>query len=76
MLCARLEAEGIPAVAGDAELTRANSFLTQALGGIRVLVHEANLSRAAEVWAALQRGDYALEESEDADDDAASTMSD
>lgn len=73
VLCALLEAEGIPAVAGDAELIRANSFLTQALGGIRVMVHEANLVRARDVWAALQRGDYALDESEDVDDDTAAT---
>lgn len=73
VLCARLEAEGIPAVAGDAELIRANSFLTQALGGIRVMVHEANLVRARDVRAALQRGDYALDESEDVDDDNAAT---
>jgi hypothetical protein len=78
VLCARLEAEGIPAVAGDAELIRANSFLTQALGGIRVMVHEANLARARDVWAALQRGDYALDqnESEDVDDDTAATTRD
>lgn len=72
VLCARLEAEGIHAVAGDAELIRANSFLTQALGGIRVMVHEANLARAAEILAALKRGDYALDEDADLDDHAAS----
>lgn len=76
VLCARLEAEGIPAVAGDAELIRVHSFLTQALGGIRVMVHEANLSRAAEVLAALRRGDYALHDGDDVDDEIASTTRD
>lgn len=69
VLCARLEAEGIPAVAGDAELIRANSFLRQALGGIRIMVHEANAERARQVWEALKRGDYALDEG-DEDDEA------
>ena len=66
VLCARLEAEGIPAVAGDAELIRANGFLRQALGGIRIMVHEANAERARQVWEALKRGDYALDEDDEA----------
>lgn len=62
ILCARLEAEGIAALAGDAELIRTNSFLTQALGGVRILVAAADLTRAREVRAALLRGDFALDD--------------
>lgn len=75
VLCARLEAEGIPAVAGDAELIRANGFLRQAPGGIRIMVHEANAERARQVWEALKRGDYALDEG-DEDDEATLASSD
>jgi hypothetical protein len=66
ILCARLNAEGIATVAGDANLLQANPFLTQAVGGVRVLVYEADLARAREILQAFQRGDFALAEDEPA----------
>ncbi|WP_266158159.1 putative signal transducing protein [Dyella silvatica] len=66
ILCARLNAEGIATVAGEANLLQANPFLTQAVGGVRVLVYEADLARAREIFQAFQRGDFALSEDEPA----------
>ncbi|WP_430388071.1 putative signal transducing protein [Dyella sp. 20L07] len=60
VLCARLDAEGIPAVASDVNLIQANPFLTQAVGGVRVLVREVDFSRASEVLEAFRRGDFEL----------------
>lgn len=64
ILCARLNAEGIATVAGEANLLQANPFLTQAVGGVRVLIYEADLTRARGVFQAFQRGDFALAEDE------------
>jgi hypothetical protein len=60
ILCGLLDAEGIRAVAADANLVRVNSLLAQALGGIRIMVHESDLLRARDILQALHRGDFAL----------------
>jgi hypothetical protein len=65
VLCGCLEAEGIPALAGDAQLIQANPFLTQAIGGVRIMVYEVDLLRAQDVLKAFQRGDYALTEEDE-----------
>ncbi|RDD82713.1 hypothetical protein DVJ77_05545 [Dyella tabacisoli] len=66
ILCARLAAEGIATVAGDANLLQANWLWTQAIGGVRVLIHEVDLVRAREILQTFQRGDFALAEDEPA----------
>lgn len=65
LLCGLLNAEGIPAVEADANLVRVNSMLTQALGGIRVMVGERDLPRAREIVQALHRGEFALSEDDE-----------
>lgn len=65
MLCTLLESEGIDAFPINAHLSTANQFLSTAAGGVRVLVHETNLSRALEVTEALKRGDYSIDEDHD-----------
>ena len=65
ILCARLNAEGIMTVAADANLVRVNPLLTQALGGIRVMVREADLASARVILQALHRGDFALSEDDE-----------
>jgi hypothetical protein len=64
ILVARLVTEGIHAVVADAHFVQANLLLAPAVGGVRVLVPESQLSRAREVKAALARGDYALRDDE------------
>ncbi|MFM2055725.1 MAG: hypothetical protein RLY71_110 [Pseudomonadota bacterium] len=60
MLCACLQAAGIQADAGDANLVQANSLLSIAVGGACVRVHSAQTAEAQEILAAFRRGDFAL----------------
>ena len=48
----RLEAEGIPAVVLDDHLVRLDWVLSQAIGGVKIQVHEENMSQAREILAA------------------------
>jgi hypothetical protein len=64
ILNARLLAEGIPAHVADAHLGQANSFLSVASGGVRVLVPVSYVAAAREIRAAVARGDYALNEND------------
>ncbi len=63
LLQSRLEAEGIPSIAADA-LAYQNTFGI-AVGGVRVLVPEAFLARAADMKARIDRGDFRLDENSD-----------
>ena len=63
-----LESEGIPVVLADAHLAAANQFLSAATGGVRVLVHQANLVHANEMAAGIRRGDYEIDEDFDVGD--------
>ena len=65
LLQGRLQAEGIPAFLADEHLIQANRLLSIALGGVRVQVAADDLSRAQTVMAALEAGDYALDEDSD-----------
>jgi len=65
ILQARLHAAGLPAVVTDAGLVQANSLLTVAVGGVRVLVPEAFVEEALELVAALERGDLELDDDAD-----------
>ena len=66
LLCGLLNAEGIMAVAADANMVRVNSALTHALGGVRVMVQETDMPRAREILQALERGEFALSEDDGA----------
>ena len=63
-----LEGAGIPAEVGDANLLQANELLFSALGGASLRVPEAFVAEAKEVLAAVERGDFALDEGFDPDD--------
>ena len=62
MLRSLLEAEGIPAVVTDHNAQNVGWIPT---GGVRVLVPEPHLARAAEVVDAVERGDYRLDDRSD-----------
>jgi hypothetical protein len=59
MLQGRLEQEGMPAIVTDALM--AQNLVPLAIGGVRVLVPEAYLSRAREIASAIEKGDFALD---------------
>jgi hypothetical protein len=60
-----LIAAEVPARVADDHIVQANSFLTTAVGGVRVLVPSSCLARATDVIAEFQRGDFALAEGDD-----------
>jgi len=60
VVCACLEAAGIPALVADANLVQANSLWTTALGGVRLLVPSNFEAEAKAVIEAFERGDFAL----------------
>lgn len=62
LLCSFLDSEGIPATLADAHMSTTNQFLSIAGGGVRVLVHENNLTKASEIVAAFKRGEYQLDD--------------
>lgn len=56
-----LVAEGIPASLADAHTVQSNNLWANALGGIRLLVPAASLSRARELMSEMQSGALALD---------------
>lgn len=62
ILQGRLLADGVHAVVADSQLVQTHSLLAIAVGGVRVLVPAAQLETAREIHAALERGDYALDD--------------
>ena len=62
MLCACLNAGGVPAQAGDTELTQVHSLLAGAVGGASVRVPKNFVAEAQTVIEAFKRGDFALDE--------------
>jgi len=65
ILRGRLEAEGIPGIVADGNLTQTNSLLSIAVGGARVQVPVPYVAEAIAVMAALRSGAFALRENED-----------
>lgn len=65
LLQSRLHAEGIPAILADEYAYRNIPFGGAGLDGIRVLVPESYLARAAEIKTKIDRGDYALDDKAD-----------
>jgi hypothetical protein len=59
----RLELESIPAVVTNDLMFQAITPISA--GGVRVLVPETYLERASEIAAAIERGDYALDDQTD-----------
>lgn len=64
-----LESNGLSPHIADENLVQMNSWLTQAVGGVRVLVPTSQATEAARVIAEFHAGTYAL-----ADDDVASAV--
>ena len=62
MLKACLESNGLDATVADANLVQVNEFLTTAVGGVRVLVPDAQLERAQEILRAYEAGEYRLDD--------------
>jgi len=67
MLCACLQAAGVPAEAGDTNLVQAHSLLAGAVGGACLRVPEQFVPEAMQVIAAFKRGEFALGEDFDFD---------
>lgn len=65
LLQGRLQAEGIPTFLADEQLIQANRLLSIALGGVRVQVSGDDAAQARRVIAALEAGEYALDEDSD-----------
>jgi hypothetical protein len=61
LLQSRLDAEGVPAIVADA-LTYQNMAFGAVVGGVRVLVPESYVARAAEIKQEIDRGDFALDD--------------
>lgn len=60
VVCACLQAGGVPAFVADANLVQMHSLIGVAVGGARILVPEARVAEAMEIIAAFNRGDFAL----------------
>lgn len=60
IVCACLEAAGVPAVVADANLVQLNALWSVAVGGVRIRVPASRVTEAREVIAAYNRGDFAL----------------
>jgi hypothetical protein len=60
-----LVAGGVPAVVADANHVQADLLIAPALGGVRILAPQAYLAQAAEIIAAYERGDFALDDDTD-----------
>jgi len=65
VLQACLRAADVPAVVADAGLVQANSLLTVAVGGVRVLVPEGFVAQARDIIDAFNRGDLELRDDTD-----------
>ncbi|WAC75423.1 hypothetical protein OU995_12275 [Roseateles sp. SL47] len=65
MLCGCLTAAGIPAETGDTHMVQAHSLLSLAVGGACIRVPERYLDKARSTLAALQDGDFSLDENFD-----------
>jgi len=62
LLAGCLVAGGVPAVVADAHHVQADLLIAPALGGVRILAPASYLVQAAEILAAYERGDYALDD--------------
>lgn len=60
MLCACLQAGGVPAETADTNLVQTNALLSIAVGGASVRVPANFVDEARAVMAAYERGDFAL----------------
>ena len=68
MLCAYLNAGGVPARADDVELMQAHSLLAGAVGGASVRVPQNFVAEAAAVMEAYAQGAFAIDENFDVDE--------
>jgi hypothetical protein len=62
-----LEANGVPAYVADSHLVQAYQPLSDAFGGVRVMVHESDLAEAAAIVTSFNAGEFAIDEDYDID---------
>ena len=62
MLCACLQAAGLPASLADAHLVQANPLWSVAVGGVKLRVPDVHVREAKQVIAAFERGEFALDD--------------
>ncbi|WP_426189213.1 hypothetical protein [Massilia sp. DWR3-1-1] len=60
-----LVAGGVPAVVADANHVQADLLIAPALGGVRILAPGSYLAQAADIIAAFERGEFALDDDAD-----------
>ena len=65
LLMSCLEAAGVPAEVGDANIVQAHSLLTSAVGGAKVRVPQDRVDEALAVIEAFERGDFELDDNFD-----------
>jgi hypothetical protein len=65
ILCARLEADGIPAFVVDDNITRMNSLWSVAVGGARLLVPQSFATEAKQIIGYVRSGRFRLREGDD-----------
>lgn len=65
IVCACLEAAGLPSVVADANLVQTNALWAIAIGGARVLAPASRIAEAKEIVEAFNRGDFTLPEDGD-----------
>lgn len=61
----RLEAEGLEVHIADEHYITMNWYLSNALGGVKLQVAENKIEQAKEVLAAIEAGDYEIQESKE-----------
>jgi hypothetical protein len=66
IICARLDAEGIPAIALDQNMANAELYRT-AIGGIRIQVPRDQITAARDILDRLERGEYAIDDTDAGD---------
>lgn len=64
IMCARLQAEGIPAETGDTHFVQAQPLFSTAVGGACIRVPLEFVTQALEVVDAFNRGDFQLDDTE------------
>jgi hypothetical protein len=65
LVLGRMLGSGVPAVLADANYAQAYPLASAASGCVRLLVPQSYLEQAGDVLAALERGDFALDDDVD-----------
>ena len=68
-----LDAEGVPSYVADGNLVQANQLLSNAVGGVRVMVPQSHFEQATAILEAYNAGEFALRDDDDFDTSDPST---